>query len=161
LAATLRPPTPALATPAAAFARAWATGACVATSAARRRSALEDRLAAGREHRLECFDSVVCGLEEQIVDSGLGPLELPDQRLGMAPRGHGAAQLRRHAVAARPPQHHELALLGRLDEVLRPAATAWASPTACRWSCLRLEVLRCFHEIDEVDVGGPQPRRTG
>jgi hypothetical protein len=119
-------------------------------------AALEDGLAACREHCLERLDAVVGRLEEKVVNSGLGLFQLSDQSDGVPARWHRSAELWRHPVPARLPQDHELPLLGGLDEVLRPASAALAPPrpTAACWPCLRLEVLRCFHEIDEVDVGG-------
>lgn len=123
---------------------------------------LEDGLTASREHRLERLDPVVRRLEEKVIHSGLGLLELSDQGLRVPSRRHRSAQLWGNAVPARLPQDHELPLLGGLDEVLRPVAAALASPpsTARCWPCLRLEVLRCFHGIDEIDVGCLRVYRT-
>jgi len=152
LTAALRPSASALSAAAPTPARtrasraAFTAPAAPAAPCATCRTALEDGLTARGEHRLESFDAVVRRLEEQVVDSGLGFFELPDQRLGVAARGHRPAQLRRHAVAARLSEDHELALLGWLNEVLGPMAAALAA-SAARRSWLRLEILRCFHEL--------------
>jgi hypothetical protein len=103
-----------------------------ARAAAPGRATLKNGLAARGENRLESLDAVVRSLKEEIVDSGLGFLELPHQRLGMAARRHRAAQLWRHAVPARLSEDHELTLLGRLDKVLGPSAAALSAPAARR-----------------------------
>jgi hypothetical protein len=149
----LRPPAPPLSAAAATFSGTRAARTLATSARGGRGSALQDRLTTRGEHRLERLDTVVRRLEEKIIHSGLGLLELADQREGMTTRRHGPAQLRRYPVPARLPQNHELALPRRLDEVFRrPAAAALASPAACRRRCFRLELLRCFHEINKIDI---------
>jgi hypothetical protein len=149
-----RPAAPALPAAASPPGRASPAGVALGAGAASRaaRSSLEHRFTARGEDCLEGLDAVVGCLEKEIVNSGLGLFQLSDQRLGVAAGRHRSAELRRDPVPARPAQDHELTLLGGLDEVLRPVAAALASAAAGCWPCLRLEVLRCFHEIDEIDV---------
>jgi hypothetical protein len=156
------PPTLSATAPASSLARSARRPA----TAARRRT-LQHRFAARGEHGLERLDPVVGRLEKKIVDRRLRLLELADQRLCVPARRHRAAQLRRHPVPARLPQDHELPLLRGLDEVLRlaPATLAPARPSArfagTRRSAFRLETLRCFHEINQMDRQSRRPSTGG
>jgi hypothetical protein len=81
------------------------------------RPASKDLLTTCRQNGLERFDSVVRGLEKEILHHGLGALELGDQHLRVRPARHFAAHLRYDAIAARAVQDYEDAPLSRLHEV--------------------------------------------